>query len=361
MVGLGLIVVGVGLLWWNEGRAVKRAQGLTEGAAAVRSVEAERIDPQMDGHLIHLSGKAIPGEFVADPLTDFVFDGLALEREVEMYQWRERKETTTKKNLGGSEDRLTTYTYERVWEGREISSESFKENAAHRNPAMPFRSEEFYSEGATLGAYGIGPRVLGALPKEKIFDLEEMALESIVGRQVHVESGTIYLGSDPGQPEVGDVRIGYFGSEPQAVSVVGKQNGDSLEEYLAESGSSIFLVEPGIVSAENMFERAEKANTVLAWVLRGVGLLALFFGFSTVLRPIAVFADVVPLFGSIASAGIAVVGVLLACVVGFVTIALAWVFFRPLIGILLLVVVTAAAALLFVKIKTSPAKPPIRQ
>lgn len=355
--GIFLIAVAVGLLWWNEGRAVKRAKGLDEGASSVRSVEAARIDPEMNGRLIHVSGEAVPGTKVVDPLTDLTFDGLALNREVEMFQWKENKETRTKKNLGGSEDRVTTYTYDRSWETREVSSKSFKEASAHSNPPMPFKSDQFYSEGATLGAYEIGSRVLRSLRKEKIFDLEGVEIDRLAGREAHIEQGVIFVGDDPARPEVGDLRLSYMGSMPQTVSIVAKQNENAFEGYATESGSTIFLVEPGRVSADNMFVKAEKANTVLTWILRGAGWLALFIGFGSVLRPISVFADVVPFFGSIASAGISVVSFLLACVVGFVTVALAWIFFRPLIGIGLLLVVGVAAVALIGKLKASQASP----
>ena len=39
-----LILAAFPLLWWNEGRAVKTAQGLSEGAGAVVSVEAGPMD-----------------------------------------------------------------------------------------------------------------------------------------------------------------------------------------------------------------------------------------------------------------------------------------------------------------------------
>jgi len=341
--GIVLIALAVGVLWWNEGRSVKRAKGLAEGAASVSSVGDARIAPEMSGRLVHVSGKAIPGAGIVDPLTDFTFDGLALQREVEMFQWVEQKDTQTKKNLGGSEERVTTYTYDRSWESREVSSESFKEPSAHTNPPMPFRSDEFYSEGSTLGAFDIGERVLRALPKEKIFDLGSVDSDTLAGRGAQFRDGLIYVGDDPDQAEIGDLRLRYAGSGPQEISVVAKQSGDAFEAYPTESGSSIFLVQPGRISAENMFVTAEKTNAALTWILRGVGLVVLFVGFASVLRPISVFADVVPFFGSVASAGISVVSFLLACMVGFATVALAWIFFRPLIGIVLLIVVGGAA------------------
>lgn len=351
--GLVLLFLAVGLLWWNEGRAVKRAKGLTEGAATVVTISPGKIDASYDGKLVHLSGEAVPGDVVTDPLTGFTFEGLGLQRRVEMYQWQEKKETTTKKKLGGGEERITTYSYDRSWVGREVSSNSFKEAAAHANPPMPFKTESFYSKGAKLGAFEAGQRILSSLPKKDIYDLSQVTLETLAGKGAKVEQGLIYMGEDPVQPKIGDLRIRYSGSEPQAVSVVAKQNGSSLESYNTTNGSSIFLTEPGLVSAENMFTKAEQANAVLTWLLRGGGLFAIFIGFSLVLRPISVLADVVPFLGSVASAGISVISLLLSVCVGLVTIALAWVVFRPLIGIVLLILVGGSVYMLFTKLKSA--------
>ena len=45
LVGILLLIAWVILLWWNEGRAVLTAEGLTEGAGLVISVPADSIDP----------------------------------------------------------------------------------------------------------------------------------------------------------------------------------------------------------------------------------------------------------------------------------------------------------------------------
>ena len=102
-----------------------------------------------------------------------------------------------------------------------------------------------------------------------------------------------------------------------------------------------------------MFTKAEQANAILTWLLRGGGLFAVFIVFILVFRPVSVLADVVPFLGSVASAGISVVSLLLALGVGLVTIALAWVVFRPLIAIVLLLVVGGAGYVLFAKLKSA--------
>ncbi len=83
LIGLVLVLAGVALLWWNEGRAVLTAQGLTEGAGLVISVAADHLDPANEGRLAHTSGRALTGGSLTDP--DFPYmtvKALALQRSV---------------------------------------------------------------------------------------------------------------------------------------------------------------------------------------------------------------------------------------------------------------------------------------
>jgi intracellular septation protein A len=61
------------------------------------------------------------------------------------------------------------------------------------------------------------------------------------------------------------------------------------------------------------------------------------------MRPISVFADVVPFFGNVAGVGIVLVAAISASAISMVVVAVAWIFYRPLLGILLLMGALAAA------------------
>ena len=65
--GLLLFAGSILLLFWNEGRAVKTARGLEEGAASVISVAAGPVDPAHEGKLVHFSGDASASS-LTDPL-----------------------------------------------------------------------------------------------------------------------------------------------------------------------------------------------------------------------------------------------------------------------------------------------------
>src|SRR5579859_8159162 len=130
-------------LIWNEGRAVKTANSLEEGAKTVVSVPADSVNAANEGKLVYISGQTATTGAIADP--DFGITAehmLRLERKVEMYQWKESSSTSN-----GN----TTYSYSKTWSSHLISSESFHE-PGHQNPEkMPIEPASFNAQGATLG------------------------------------------------------------------------------------------------------------------------------------------------------------------------------------------------------------------
>ena len=134
VVGLGMTVVAFPILFWNEGRAVQTAQSLEEGAGAVVSVSADRVDAANEGRLVHLTGTSAASAPVRDEDFGFSTPALKLVRKVEMYQWKEEEKSETKKKLGGGEETVTTYTYEKAWSSDPIDSSQFQEPSGHENP-----------------------------------------------------------------------------------------------------------------------------------------------------------------------------------------------------------------------------------
>lgn len=90
-------------------------------------------------------------------------DVVRLKRHVEMYQWKETKESHTTQNTGGSETTETTYSYSKVWSDRPLDSSSYRHPDGHQNPDMPLTSRTFDSTGAHLGAYHVDQAVLAQM------------------------------------------------------------------------------------------------------------------------------------------------------------------------------------------------------
>ena len=98
---------------------------------------------------------------------------------------------------------------------------------------------------------------------------------------------------------------------------------------------------------DEAFAAAEAANKTMTWILRAVGVFVLFIGFAAIFKPLSVLADVIPFIGNLVEKGTGLISFGLALMLGLLTIAVGWIFYRPLLGIGLLVAVIVVAVLLF--------------
>lgn len=341
LVGLALVGATIWGVFWNEGRAIGTARALNEGAAAAVSVPAARVDPANEGRLVHLTGDLRAGAPLADEEFQVRTQAIRLERRVEMYQWKEEQKTESRSNTGGSQTRTTTYSYEQVWSDRAIDSSRFRQRDSHSNPRMPITGRTQLAPNATLGAFRADDRVIGLFGKsaERRFALTSDALQPFAarfGNRTRLSDGSVYVGDDPSNPRIGDIRISYSILAEGPVSVVGRQIGNGLTAYVAGNGREVFLGETGTKSSAEMFTHAQEANSTITWILRAVALLVMWIGWFLVFRPFVILADIIPILGSAMSAGAGLVAFALTLVVYLPVIALAWFWHRPVMSIVLI-------------------------
>jgi hypothetical protein len=342
--GFLLFVLAFPLLFWNEGRAVRTARSLEEGAGVVVSVSPDEVDPAKEGKLVHVSGFARTEDVLEDEIFGVSENAVRLVREVSMFQWVETEHSRTETKLGGGEETVTTYEYSTDWADEIVDSSAFQSAGDHRNPsAFPYEPRTMTAGTVFLGEFALSAEQIDRLARSESLRIE--ALPAGIRGRARLDDGGIYIGADPARPAVGDTRVRFRVVRPGAVSVVARQAGDTFEPYRASAGASIFLLEESIASATAMIETAEAQNTLLTWVLRGAGFFLMFLGLSLVFRPLAVFGDVVPLVGRLLRVGVGAVSAALAAFFGFVTIAIGWLAYRPLLGVVLLAL--GAGALFF--------------
>ncbi|MBQ2380838.1 MAG: hypothetical protein II295_10675 [Akkermansia sp.] len=538
-IGGVLFLAGIPLLFWNEGRAVKTAKALEEGASVcVKLPNADTLDATMDGKLVHVTGKAVTEE----TLSDDIFTGLAptairLTRKVEYYQWVENEKKEKKKNVGGSETTVTTYTYSKKWVTSPVDSSSFRE-AGHDNQVfLPEATDRnIVAQTARYGAFELTPDQINRISGAKPVELKpEYIPDSLKGRvtlsggyayvgypvggmmapgmvpgvaatpgvapelpamqmvdipsmpnqvgcplviaegvqyvqtkmnggkmlpviaqptgMVVVDNGTthavmpsqtpitpampkspiastamvpnvglvniyrvgafdyaklpdgtmsvihgaatatpsIFLNggmlqiamqgapaattvgtgntmpttatatvqgtANPGNPQVGDVRITWTMIPAEMpVSIVAVQTGSTFAPYVAKDsaadGYTVDLLETGTKTKEEMFQNAENANTMMTWILRIVGWIMMYMGLKMIFKPLEVLGDVLPILGDLIGVGTGVLAFLIATPVALITIGIAWLFYRPVLGIILL---AAAIGLIVLLIKKKAA------
>lgn len=338
LVGFGLIVGMVALLFWNEGRAVTTTRSLAEGASAVVAISGDAVDAANDGKLVHVGGRLTTASTPEDADFGISIQSVRLVRNVEMYQWIEESQSETTKKLGGGEETVTTYTYSRAWKDKAIDSSSFKRPDGHGNPSMEARGRSFQIPEGTLGAFTLDTPVLNLIGGEEVLTITPAMASDVQAaypgsEKVSVFDGGIYLGSSPASPAIGDYRISYEFVPLGDISIIAQQAGTSFTRYQTAAGDALLMVQSGDVPADRMFADAVSENNVLTWIVRAVGLLLLAIGFGLLMGPIGVLADIIPFLGSIVRLGTGTLAVILATLVGTSTIALAWFFYRPLLAI----------------------------
>lgn len=368
LVGLGLFVGGTILLWWNEGNYVHTRDSLNEAqSVTIELGDIDQKDPAKEGHLVHATGKAINKVSVQDPYFDLSADAIRLTRSVEYYQWIEDVSTETRTTSGGEEETITTYSYREGWADDPIDSSNFGYPSArteHKNTVLfTLDDHQDQADRVGFGAYRLPKFLVDLISDPEPFAMElsdqvrtklnhELGIagaapgpapesDSASGQPprpslLHHSGNRIHLGKSPGNPAIGDMRITFTVTRPAVVSIIAKITGDSFEAFRASNGYTVAKLAMGEHSQESMYEAAHSENNSMTWILRGVGALLVCFGITALTAPLAVLASIIPFLGSLIDTGTKFVGMSLGIAWSLLIIAMAWLRFRPLIGIALL-------------------------
>ena len=510
IVGIILFIVSFPLLFWNEGNSVKVAKALEEGrGVTVEVADINKIDSANDGKLVHMTGDATTQDVLKDTEFGIEYNGMMLYRHVEFFQWVEKTHEETKKNMGGSETTVTTYTYEKRWCDKPVDSTTFKE-AGHANQVFYSVSDaEQRAENVKYGAFKFSPGMIGRLTNEKIYSLAEYKVPDKLRGSTRVADKYLYIGRpvlaaaaaanaqqpaavnaeqtkleieqlrlqvqqqqlvlnapaatekqkqdaqqeiarlekdlqqkeallkpaepiavqqaklnlekekvalhqlkisaqdtnlqpeqrqkidndikqaelavqqaelkvkqaelaaqpaaaqqpaqveepcsvDPANPQVGDVRITWAVISPkEAVSIVYVQTGDTFTPYHAKSGRDVALLGMGVQTADDLFTEAERNNVIFTWLVRFGGWFLMFIGLNMIFKPLSVLGDVVPFIGTLIGGATGMVAAVIAFILSIITIGIAWIWYRPVLGIAL-VVVALVIAFLLIKRRKKP-------
>ena len=343
--GLIIIVLGIGILWWNEGNDVKNIKTIEEARNVLVKVSSDKVDPVNEGKLVSTNGKMVIEE---DYLQDSMFNlqspkTAKLVRVVEMYQWVEEEE---------DDGDYVRYNYKKEWLTEIESSSSFNDSTKVNPSSMPYEQEVFLSNNVSLGAF-----TLSDAQKEM---LDTSATVSL-GDTVSIPAGYFKVGNyissvdNLANADIGDVRISFRYNSDQEISILAKQSGSSFVPYESNQGKILFRVEKGIMSGDDIINVVESENNALKWILRILGILFNVVGFAALLSPVAFLVKWIPLLGNGIARFIKGIGALVGLGVSFVVIAISWIFYRPLVGILLLGGTVLVGILIAMLIKKSRA------
>ncbi|MCF0203067.1 MAG: hypothetical protein HUK08_06865 [Bacteroidaceae bacterium] len=156
---------------------------------------------------------------------------------------------------------------------------------------------------------------------------------------VHQSGNKLYIGRSEAAPEVGDMRITFKYVLPGQSSLIAKVQGDTFVKFTAKNGKSMSMIRTGSHSMDEMFQVEKDNNSMLVWVLRLIGVFLCISGFKMIFGILYMLFKVLPFLADIVEMGVGLVAGVLGIAWSLIIIAIAWLFYRPIIGILFLAAV----------------------
>ncbi len=346
VIGIMLFFAAFPTLFLNEGRSVHRAQALEEGEKIVTPIKANNILKNNEDMLVHTSGEATTDEVLTDIMLGLEAPHvIKLQRVVEMYQWEETEHSETEAELGGGSTTTTTYTYSKVWSENIINSNHFAQAATYSNPSdMPIRGETFLAQQIKLGEFTLSDNIVSQINEYHNLPIDGKTRDQVLEKisyqfgKSHFQGEYFYIAENPSHIQIGELRIKFEVVPSTMISVVAKQVGSRLATYTTVGGEPLLLFEYGMMDAKEMFESAKRDNIISTWGWRLAGFLMMGIGLSMILNVLAILAAVVPILGRIVGGAGATISFIIAIPFTLITIAIAWLFYRPLLSLILFLI-----------------------
>jgi hypothetical protein len=350
VVGILLIVVAIGLLYYNDGRE-------NPALVAQKSVELQSSDNPSDyqGSFVSVTGDVTVNGTISDDLFLVPQDYLAIKRTVEVYAWVEKTDSTTETRVGGGEETTTNYSYVKEWVSKSSDSSKFKQPQQPANTPKPYEDETFYQAQAQLGNFSFDPSSAGVGGfTELSLNSSNTIIESLVSAQPgsntlpnYTISGNFIYSSESADssPQIGDYRVSYqTASADIFATVFGKVQSDGQISRHKDSKTNISIGSLYLGDRDTALESMDTAFKAGRWALRIVGFLMIWFGLMSILRPLTIFLDVVPFFGKLSRSVIAFITFPIALIIAALVIIISLIINNLWSLILALVIIGGSVA-----------------
>ncbi len=315
-IGFLMFIVSFVVLYYNEWRV-----DLSKVAKTAIEVDgSSEASQEVDKQLVSMTNTLKSDEKIGDTYIK-EWDYISLQRNVEMYAWKENKKSTSKKNVGGSETTTTTYTYEKEWTSRPDNSWNFKEPAGHENPQMSMSINSISVSKAKVWMYDVDMNQV-TLPQDYSLSLNNNnvistgSLKLANDKYLFQGSGTI------DSPVVGDIRVSYsyIRNPLDTVTIFWKldKGGKKVSPYYGDKNAKLYRIFEW--TRDTAISTMKTEHTIMTWALRTLGFGLMWFGLMSLFGPISVFLDVLPIFGSISRFWVAAVTFIVSVILSAVTI-----------------------------------------
>lgn len=354
--GIVLFLASFVVLWMNEGRTDMSKVAMKETVP----VNAAVLDATNEGKGVSVTGMLSSYETIGDP--EFLNPGkfLSLTRNVEMYAWVEKSESTTEKNVGGSETTTTTYTYVQEWTSMPADSSTFKDPAGHTNPPMTYQDQTFFVNTAFVGVYPVDVRSLSLPGQDEVVLNASMVNPKysgmINGNYIFIKPGGYGYYGGTSAPTVGDVRIHYTGlASDISVTVFGQLTGGQIVPYIYKGEDKLYHARYG--TREEAIATLSQEHKTVGWILRLVGFLMMWMGLAMFFAPINAVLDVLPFLGNVGRGLVAVVMFFVALGLSIATIVVSMIAHNPIALVITIAILVGVIFLIGKLIKSRKAAP----
>lgn len=355
--GFFLIIWMVYLLWWNEQRTINVTQGLQEAQEITVNWKTEKIDDSLEWKVVYNTWDVISDIVHKDEVFWIEKNALKMIRKVEMYQWQEKEKNETQDNMWGSQTTTTTYTYHSDWYDTKINSQNFKQNW-YTNPSnWLYQNKSFISDDIRIWKLFLSADFIYQLNRQESIVLSQWDFEyiqkNLSNTEIVLENNYLFQWKwNMNSPEIWDIRISFYSVNPNTVSVIWKQAWTQLVPYITSTETNVSLLEYWKKTIEQMYQTAHDNNMFLAWILRFIGLIWIFIWFRLIFGIFDAIAKFIPMLWSIIWFWTGIISFLLAIILWGSTIAIAWLYVRPLVWWTILLVVALIIAMV-IKMKKS--------
>lgn len=394
ILGWFLIPFSLTMLWKNEKKLVTYARVINHAKAEYKAIELDKPLDENELCLVSGTGLTVNRQSLEDH--DFgasVDNSYRLIRTVEMYQW---KETQTKEKEGDTEVTHYHYHMAWLEKPEDSGKFHEAHNHRNPNNRWPFYSSTVEANNITLGGFRLDYnqiKVLGKTSTELTWEdsgaqaikMTSENMQQCGFSQFEYRAGSLYASACPeknnqgGFNNIGDYRVRFSYNKCGETSVLAQQIKDDDGRWTfrkwnpnklnvpfgqstdAEADSTwgpaylcyvcllvnwmfkamfeevVNLFTDGKVTAAQYFADQEKNLELANKVIRPLGIVLTILGLYFIFAPVIAMLKFVPLVGYMLASVASFAAILFAIIVGGTascfTIALAWIFFRPLIGI----------------------------
>lgn len=263
IIGVLLILSSVLLIGYSEYKVIKILMNRDNLNNEINEVKSTMVDKNNNDKLIFMNGYLILNKDLEDKEFNVSVRTSKLERVVEIYQYKETKEDDE------------TYSYETDWYSELIDSSEFKNDGFDNPSSMKYENKTYYND-TYLGAFKLDDKEIDELGLySRYLDLDS---EFASKNGFNISNEYYTTSKDIDFPEVGDIRISFRYNSSSSVSVIAKQDNDTLSEYKVND-LLIKKIYNGKLNKEEVIKDIYPLNLVLNILVIVVSIILSIIGF----------------------------------------------------------------------------------